>query len=154
LGWRITLVGIPVLTLILASVRPLMAGERALAVALLDADVAPLPLAPRGDGFLRRLAAYWTDGATWRGVAYLLARFVVGLFTFCVAMTAYSAALCAIAAPLIAPLAPIDLGFWRVDTVLDGLALVPFGVLALVASVWIGMGMAALSRGLIGWAIR
>jgi Putative sensor len=154
LGLAITLVGIPVLTAMLASVRPLMAGERALAVALLDADLPPLALAPRADGLLRRLAAYWTDGATWRGVAYLLARFAIGLFTFCVAVTAYSTVLYALAAPLLAPLAPLHLGFWRADTVLDGLALVPFGALALVASVWIGMAMAALSRGLIQWAIR
>jgi hypothetical protein len=149
LAWD-TLAGIPILTVVLASVRPLMAGERALAIVLLDADLPPVGLAPRGDGLLRRPAAYRTDGATWRGVAYLLARFVLGMFTFSVGVTAYSAALYAIAAPF----APRDLGFWRVDTVLDGLALVPFGVLALVASVWIGMAMAALSRELIRWAIR
>ena len=38
LGLAITLVGIPILTLVLASVRPLLAGERAMANMLLGAE--------------------------------------------------------------------------------------------------------------------
>jgi Putative sensor len=152
LGLAITLAGIPLLTAVLASVRPLMAGERALANELLDARLPALPLAPSGKGLLGRLAAYWTDGPTWRGLAYLLARFPVGTFTFCVAVTAYATALYGIAAPLIAPLSAIDLGFWRVNTVLEGLTLVPLGLLALVAAAWLSEGMAAMSRGLARWA--
>ena len=104
-GLAITLIGIPILTLVLASVRPLLAAERALANALLGANIAPAPLAPQGDGWFGRLKAYWTDTPTWRGLAYLLARFPVGLFTFIVAVVAYSVALGLIAAPLLAPLA-------------------------------------------------
>ena len=111
----------------------------------------PTPLAPEGEGWLGRLKAYWTDGETWRGLAYLLVRFPVGLATFCVAVTA---ALSAIAAPVVAPLAPFDLGFWHPDSVLDGLALVPFGLIALVAAGWISEGLAAISRALIGWVSR
>jgi hypothetical protein len=152
-GLVVTLLGIPLLTLVLASVRPLMAGERALAGALLDVRLPPMALAPRGDGLLRRLAAYWTDGPTWRGVAYLLARFPVGLFTFTVAVTACSTALLLIAAPVIAPLAPMDIGIWHVDTVLKGLALVPAGLLSLIAAAWISEGMAVMSRALARWAV-
>jgi hypothetical protein len=154
LGLAITLVGIPLLTLVLASVRPLMAAERALAGALLDVRLAPVALAPQGDGLLRRLAAYWKDGPTWRGVAYLLARFPVGLFTFTVAVTVYATALYLIAAPVVAPLAPMDLGIWNVNTVLEGLALVPLGLLALIAAGWINEGMAVMSRGLVRWAVE
>jgi putative sensor protein len=137
-----------------ASIRPLMAGERALAGALLNVRLPGLQLAPEGDGLLRPVAAYWKDGPTWRGVAYLLARFPVGLFTFTVAVTAYSIALYGIAAPVAAPLAPMDLGVWRVDTVLEGLALVPLGLLALLAAARISEGLAVMSRGLARWALR
>ncbi|MET0972777.1 MAG: sensor domain-containing protein, partial [Thermoleophilaceae bacterium] len=51
LGLAITLIGIPILTLALASVRPLLAVERGLANALLDAEIAPLGLAPRAEGW-------------------------------------------------------------------------------------------------------
>jgi hypothetical protein len=150
IGLAITLIGIPLLTLVLASVRPLMAAERAVANALLDAELPPVPLAPPAEGgLLRRLAAYWRDRATWRGALYLLLRFPAGTAEFCVAVTAYSAALYAIFAPIIAPFAPLELGFWRVNTVYEGLALVPFGLLALLGSAWISEGMASVSRALL-----
>ena len=82
LGLAITLLGIPILTLVFATVRPLLAGERAMSNALLGTDIAPSALAPGGEGWINRLKAYWTDSATWRGIAYLLARFPVGIATF------------------------------------------------------------------------
>jgi Putative sensor len=153
-GLVITLLGIPILTLVLANVRPLLMAERGLANALLGADLPPVAIAPRGEGRLGRLKAYWTDGTTWRGILYLLVRFPVGIFTFCVAVTAYSAAGSALAAPILAPLDAMDLGFWEPDTVLEGLALVPLGLLLLFAAGWISEGMAAMSRGLARWGTR
>src|SRR5919106_5651844 len=55
LGLAITLIGIPLLTLVLASVRPLLAAERALANTLLGTDIAPVAVAPEGKGRLGRL---------------------------------------------------------------------------------------------------
>jgi Putative sensor len=156
LSLAITLLGIPLLTLVFVTVRPLLAGERAMANALLDAGIhrAPLAPSPAGDGWIARLKAYWTDSATWRGIAYLLARFPVGTATFTVAVAAYGSALYLIAAPLMAPLDTIELGFWEPDTVLDGLALVPAGLIGLVLAGWISEGMAAISRALARWGAR
>ncbi len=154
LGLAITLIGIPILTLVLASVRPLLAGERLLSNSLLGTDIASAPLAPGGEGFLGRLKAYWTDSATWRGMAYLVARFPVGVFTFTVAVAAYASAAYLIAAPIVAPFDTIELGIWQPDTVLEGLALVPAGLVALVAAGWISEGMAAMSRELARWGAR
>jgi hypothetical protein len=153
-GLAVTLVGIPILTLVLASIRPLLAAERTMANALLDADIPAAPLAPHGEGWFGRLKAYWTDGPTWRGIAYLLARFPVGTLTFSVAVAVYSAALGLISAPIVAPLDAIELGFWQPDSVLDGLALLPLGVVLLVAAGWISEGMAAMSRELARWGAR
>ena len=151
LGLAITLLGIPILTLVFATVRPLLAVERGLSNALLGTEIPASALAPKGEGTWDRLKAYWTDSATWRGIAYLLARFPVGTATFTVAVATYASALYLIAAPVVAPFDTIDLGFWQPDSVLDGLALVPAGLLLLVASGWISEGMAAMSRALARW---
>jgi hypothetical protein len=154
LGLAITLVGIPLLTLVFATVRPLLAGERALANGLLGADIPASDLAPRGEGWLGRLKAYWTDGATWRGITYLLWRFPIGTATFTVAVATYASALYLLAAPIVAPFDAIELGFWAPDSVLDGLALVPAGLALLLASGWISEGMAAGSRTFARWGAR
>lgn len=156
LGLAITLLGIPILTLVFATVRPLLAGERAMSNSLLGTDIESAPLAPvpDGEGWIKRLQAYWTDSATWRGIAYLLARFPVGTATFTVAVAAYGSALYLLAAPVIAPFDAIELGFWQPDTVLDGLALVPAGAILLVLSGWISEAMAAGSRALARWGAR
>jgi len=139
---------------VLAATRPLLVFERGLAKALLGTDLPPVAVAPRGSGWFGRLKAYWTDGTTWRGVGYLFARFPIGIATFTVSVTAYSVALWCLAAPLLAPLGAMDLGFWEPDTVLGGLAFVPFGVMALFTAGWISEGMAAMSRGLISATVR
>jgi hypothetical protein len=155
LGLAITIIGIPLLTLVLAATRPLLMFERGLANALLGTRLPPVAAAPKGEGLFGRLKAYWTDGTTWRGVGYLLLRFPIGMFTFIVAVTAYSVAGMALAAPLLAPLGAMNWDlFWHPDTVLEGLAFVPFGVIALFTAGWISEGMAAMSRALIRATVR
>jgi hypothetical protein len=155
IGLAITIVGIPILTLVLAAVRPLLEGERILANTLLGTAIPRPGLVPHAEGgWFARLKAYWTDGTTWRGIGYLLARFPIGIATFGVAVTAYSAGLWGLAAPILAPLEVMDLGFWEPDTVLEGLALVPVGFVLLVAAGWISEGMAAMSRALVRAAVR
>jgi hypothetical protein len=154
LGLAITVIGIPVLTLVFATVRPLLAGERAMANALLGTSIESAPLAPDGEGWFGQLKAYWTDSATWRGILYLLLRFPIGTATFTVAVATYATALYLLAAPIVAPFDAIEVGIWEPDTVLEGLALVPLGAAVLLASAWISEGMAAISRALACWGAR
>ena len=153
-GLAITLIGIPILTLVLASVRPLAAFERGLANALLGTRIPAAPLTPGGSGWLGRFKAYWADGRTWRGVAYLLARFPVGTIAFSVVVAFYASAGFLLGAPLLAPLHTMELGIWEPDSVLDGLALVPLGAVLLVAAGWVSEGMGAGSRALARWGTR
>jgi hypothetical protein len=153
-GLGITIVGLPILTLVLASVRPLLAAERTLANTLLGTDLPRAGLAPRGDGWLGKLKAYWTDATTWRGIGYLLARFPLGTLAFTAVTAAYSAALFLITAPVVAPFDTIELGIWQPDTWFEGLALVPAGLVLLVAAGWISEGLAAMSRGLAHWGTK
>jgi len=53
----ITLIGIPLLTLVLASVRPLLAAERALSNSLLGTEIPRAGIAPGGTGWIGRLKA-------------------------------------------------------------------------------------------------
>lgn len=154
LGLAITLLGIPILTGVLATVRPLLAVERALASWLLGMRFPAAALAPRGRGVARRLYAYWTDRPTWRGLGYLLVRFPAATLAFSLVVGAYGAALQLIAAPLVMPLAPIDLGFWYADSVLEGLAVLPLGLMLLVAASWTSEGLGVLSREVARWGAR
>jgi Flp pilus assembly protein TadB len=156
LGLLVTLIGIPLLTLVLASVRPLAAAERFLANELLGAGIPGAPLAPSGSGWIGRLTAYWSDGRTWRGVAFLFVRFPAGLASFVVATVAYGVALMLLAAPVLAPLDAdgLDVGPWAIDGILEGLALMPLGAIALIAAGWISVAMGALSVELARWGTR
>ena len=155
-GLLITLIGIPLLTLVLASVRPLVAAERTLANELLGAGIPGAPLAPSGRGLIGRLKAYWTDGRTWRGVAFLFVRFPAGLASFVVATVAFGVALTLLAAPVIGALDSdgLDIGAWDIDSVLEGLALMPLGAVALVAAGWISVSLGALWVELARWGTR
>jgi hypothetical protein len=154
LGLAITLLGIPVLTLVFATVRPLLALERKMANAMLGADIPASGLAPGGEGVWGRLKAYWTDSATWRGIAYLLLRFPVGLFTFVVVVTAFSTALALVSTPIAVLFDPVELGFTTVDEWYLALPLVPVGLALIVASGWISEGLGAMSRSLARWGAR
>jgi hypothetical protein len=57
LGLAITIVGIPLLTLVLAATRPLLMLERGLANALLGTHVPPIDAAPEGEGVFGRFKA-------------------------------------------------------------------------------------------------
>jgi hypothetical protein len=48
----------------------------------------------------------------------------------------------------------MDIGFWEPDTLLEGLAFFPFGLIGLFTAGWISEGMAAMSRGLIKAIVR
>ena len=97
------------------------------------------------------MKAYWTDSTTWRGTAYLLARFPAGTLAFTVVTAVYGAALVLIAAPILAPFDEIELGIWQPDTWFEGLAPVPLGLVLLVAAGWISEAVAAMSRALARW---
>ena len=87
-------------------------------------------------------------------MAYLLARFPVGLVTFSARSSTFAAAGYLLTAPISAPFDGVELGIWEPDTWYEGLALVPAGRPLLVASGWISEGMAAVSRELARWGVR
>jgi signal transduction histidine kinase len=133
-GLLVTLLGLPVVWLTLAAAREMTAFEVRLARELLGADVA----APRRfHGWdLRARAA---DPGVWRGQAYLLLRFGLGLAYATVLLSGWGAALGLVAAPLYYWAVPdgIELGLFQVDTIWLAFAVIPLGVVAGAVSLWL-----------------
>lgn len=83
----ITVLGIPVLAVLLSSARGFGAFERARAAAFLDVHVpGPVSVSPAGPGLWQRGTAKLRDGANWRGVLYMVGHFPWAVFSFCVAV--------------------------------------------------------------------
>ena len=125
-----------------------------MANSMLGADIPASSLAPGGQGVWGRLKAYWQDGATWRGIGYLLLRFPIGLFTFVVVLTSFTTAVALVGAPIAVAFDPIELGFTTIDEWYAALPLIPVGLALLVASGWISEGLGAMSRSLARWGAR
>lgn len=100
-GLAITLVGLPLLVLVLLSARALAVLDQRFARAALGAEVAPAPWLARGarPGFWPRLGANLADGFTWRGLLYLLFRFPLGIVAFTVVVTCGALVVALLAVP-------------------------------------------------------
>ena len=86
-------VGVPMMLATLAAVRGLAAIERRMAVSLLDVHIAPPPrISQLRDSRRGQLRTLFTNGTTWRGLGYLLERWIVGLVSFILATTFVSVA--------------------------------------------------------------
>jgi len=159
-GWSVSLTvailaALPVLLAFSLLVRGCAATERALAAALLGAQVGPAWRPDGQHGVVARLRAWLTSGAAWREQAFLLGRFVIGLAVGILAISAVSGAIWLMAAPVFAPLVKdmYDFGFWDPNTVGQGLALFPVGVLLAALSVPLVDGMGLGSRWLAEWLL-
>lgn len=132
-GLAITIVGLPILIAVLASVVPFAALERDLANALLEEDIARPAAEPPLESLWARVKRLVTASRTWKELGFLLARFPLGVFSFTAVITALGVSLGLAAAPLYAWAAPIDIdGFLRIDTVGEALPLVPVGLVLTV----------------------
>jgi signal transduction histidine kinase len=159
-GWSIALTtaiiaALPVLLAFSLVVRGCAATERALAAALVGADVGPSWRPDGQKGVIARLRTWLTSGAAWREQAFLLLRFPLGLAFGILAVSAVAGGIWLLAAPLFAPLVEdmYDFGFWDPDTVLQGLVLVPIGVALALLSVPLVDGMGLGSRWLAEWLL-
>jgi signal transduction histidine kinase len=152
-GWSVSLTvmilaALPVLLAFSLLVRACAAFERVLAAGLLGAAVGPPWRPDYQHGVVARLKAWITDWDAWREQVFLMARFVLGLALGTLAICAVGGALWLLAAPIVAPLIAngYDLGFWHIETVSEGLALVPVGVALAALSIPLIDGLGLGSR--------
>ncbi len=98
-GLIITLVGIPILLLVLSGSWALCRFERQVAITLLNEDI-PLSVSrPASGGLWPRVKALLKDRVTWTGVLYLFLKFPVGIVTFTIAVTLIAVTVGFLAAP-------------------------------------------------------
>ena len=147
------LVGVPLLVGMLYAWRVLAQLERWLVRILLDADIPPPYRPAPAAGMLARLRARLLDRATWKDLLYLVGHFPLSIVWFAVSIMLLVLTLVLLGAPLYySALAAgaLELPGWRIDTLLEALALVPFGLATGLALVHAANGMAALHRAFAG----
>ena len=115
-GLIITLVGIPILLLVLSGSWVLCRFERQVAITLLNEDI-PLSVSrPASGGLWSRVKALLKDRVTWTGVLYLFLKFPLGIVTFTIAVTLIAVTVGLLAAPTYMWTSdPLVWGSWSFD---------------------------------------
>ena len=119
LGLSITLLGIPILLLMLAAWWGLVVFERQLAIWLLHVDIPPISRnTASGQSAWVQLKTHLSNPLTWKGLAYLFARFPLGIFSFVVAFTLIVLTGALLFAPLTYtnPESQLYVFSWQIDT--------------------------------------
>ncbi|WP_051969834.1 sensor domain-containing protein [Kitasatospora azatica] len=93
-GTLVTVLGLPVLALLLAGARGQGAVERGRIARLLGQRLAaPAPVVPRRPGFWARANAQLADPAGWKAAAYQVVMFPWHVFSFCLSVTLWACSL-------------------------------------------------------------
>ena len=154
LGLVIVWIGIPILAVVFAGSWWLAALERQLAIHALGAEVPPMappPGSERTAGFWQRVGAFFSNPVTWKGMAFLLLKFPLGMASFIAVVTLLSTS----AGFLLAPAAwlfggewafEIDFLFWTVDSLAGAMAVGAFGVVLFFFSLNLLNGLALFWR--------
>jgi hypothetical protein len=130
LGLLIVWIGFIILPGVLAFCWVLTIFERHLAIALLRVEIpsAPAPTAA-GSTFLEQIKTHLTNPATWKGIAYLLLKFPIGIASFVITVTLISVSAGLLTAPLVFPWAHIDFGFVSIGSLPTALIAFVFGLI-------------------------
>src|SRR6185295_17104809 len=151
-GLVVVWIGIPILAMVFAGSWGLAALERQLAIHGLGATVPPMALAPATEmGFWQRVGAFFSNPVTWKGMAFLLLKFPLGIVSFIAVVTMLATS----AGFMLAPLAwflgdfntDILYDVWFVDSPAAALAVGLLGVGFLFVSLNLLNGLALLWRG-------
>ncbi|MEE4274639.1 MAG: sensor domain-containing protein, partial [Thermoleophilia bacterium] len=127
-------VGIPMLLLVAGAWYLFAAFERVLARELLRAPIAPAPRAWEAvDGVWNKLKAHFASGSTWKDLVFLLARLPIGIVSFTIVTTQAGLAVAFIGAPFFQRFDALWIGGQRIDSPGVAFALVPVGVLVVIA---------------------
>ena len=163
IGTIIVWVGLPLFWLTAILWWAFAAIERYLADGLLGTNLAPAPQPWRGVvGIWPRLKAHLGAAATWKDLAFLFAKFPLGILSFVVVVVGVSVPAAFVSAPIAvhwsdwtsAPVPPDERGFyltpWHIDTTLEALIFVPLGILLFFVALHCFNGVAALWRAAAG----
>lgn len=133
-GLLIVWVGLLILSLLFVVWWALAAFERQLTIHLLGKDVpAPSRPQPQPEGVWEQVLAHLRNSATWKGAAFLLLKFPMGIASFVVTTTVLSMSVGLLFAPFVYQSGDINIFAWEIDTLFEavvasglGLYLTPF----------------------------
>jgi signal transduction histidine kinase len=158
-GTLVTLIGIPVLLLLLLLVEPLSAMERGRARILCRTSIAsPFAPVPVGVGLGTRAKLLLTDAARWRGVLYALIALPVGIATSTATIVLWSVGLGSVSYPLWGWITKPREETWTLwfkgdlspfEYAVVCATLVAGGALVLLATPHVLRGMAAVHTGMV-----
>ena len=135
LGLLITLLGIPILLLVLTAAYGLGAFERSLTNALLGLDTPPSHRLATPEGLWGRIKALVTSSETWKRIGYLFAEFPLGIIGFSLVVTTAAVFAAAVVTPLFYEQSwwfttePWLVDRWAIDTIWEALIVAVIGVL-------------------------
>ncbi|WP_440951598.1 sensor domain-containing protein [Methanococcoides sp. FTZ1] len=146
LGLSITLIGIPILLLMLVAWWELASFERQLAIWLLGIDIPPMePRKISNQKVSEKLKGYIFNPVTWKGLVFLFIKFPLGIFTLIVFFTLLVSTLVLISVPFIYNTGYVDFGFFKVETLGLSLVMMTGGLLLGFVSLHIMNALAKLS---------
>jgi signal transduction histidine kinase len=129
-GTAVTLIGIPVLIFTVYAWRWLASVERRVIGSLTGVEI-PNPYRPEppGASWWDKLKARLADPATWKDLVFLLLQLPLGIVAFVVALCVLGCSFGTLLAPAWYWSVPegIDLGLLHVDTLIEAIAIAPFG---------------------------
>ena len=129
-GTAVTLIGIPVLIFTVYAWRRLASVERRVIGSLTGIEI-PNPYRPEppGASWWDKLKARLADPATWKDLVFLLLQLPLGIVSFVVAACVLGCSFAILLAPAWYWSVPdgIDAGLFQIDTLVEAIAMVPFG---------------------------
>jgi len=135
LGSLITLLGIPILLLVLMAAYGLGAFERSLTNALLGLDTPPSHRLATPEGLWGKLKALVASSETWKRVGYLFAEFPFGIIGLSLVVTTAAVLAAAVVTPVFYEQSwwfttePWLVDRWAIDTIWEALVVAVIGVL-------------------------
>lgn len=142
-GLLITLVGIPILLLVLGGSWAFCKLERNVAITMLKEEIPAASSQPIYQGLWSRVKVLLKDSVTWTGMLYLLLKFPLGIVSFTIAVTLISVSLSLLTAPIY--YSYMNLGFWNIDMLWEAFVLTLIGIPMVFISLHLMNGAAFLS---------
>lgn len=136
-----------------------VAFERELAKLLLGAELAPMSAPPAGaKTVMQRLGAFLSNPVTWKGAAFLILKFPLGIASLVAVATGFSISTAFLLGPFLYRELwfRVDFGLfqWHVDSFPEALVASLFGLVALYLTLQVmnalGLGWRYLAEGMLG----
>jgi hypothetical protein len=154
IGLAVILLGLFILTAMLAAFRGLAAFERQLSSWLLGVDIPPPPPGPEiWRHPLVALRKLVTDPYTWKSLFYLLAKFPLGILSFIIVVTMFSMTFSLLLAPMLYQYAQFHVFVWRISRADEALICFALGLVLGLLAVHLMNGVALVWRRFSVWML-